>query len=93
MSLWIESMDWNYVFGQWGRGGGSENRFTVILWIESKEWVYGLSVWIESMAWVYGLSLWIESMDRVHRLSLWIESMDLVYGEEGEVQKIQEKWF
>ena len=40
---------------------------------------------------VYGLSVRIESMDRVHRLSLWIESMDLVYGEEGEGQKIQEK--
>ena len=40
---------------------------------------------------VYGLSVRIESMDRVHRLSLWIESMDLVYGEEGEGQKLQEK--
>ena len=40
---------------------------------------------------VYGLSVRIESMDRVHQLSLWIESMDLVYGEEGEGQKIQEK--
>ena len=93
MSLLIESMDWNYGFSQWGRGGGSEDRFAVILWIESKEWVYGLSVWIESMDWVYGLSLWIESIDWVYGLNLWIESMDLVYGEEGEGQKIQEKLF
>ena len=40
---------------------------------------------------VYRMSVRIESMDRVHRLGLWIESMDLVYVEEGEGQKIQEK--
>ena len=80
MSLWIESIDWNYGLSQWGRGGGSEDRFAVILWIKSKEWVYELCLWIECMDWVYGLSLWIESMD-------------LVNGEEGEGQKIQEKLF
>ena len=80
MSLWIETMD--LVNGEEGEGQKI-----------GLQWFYGLSLRSESMDCVYGLSVRIESMDRVHRLSLWIESMDLVYGEEGEGQKIQEKWF
>ena len=74
MSLWIESMDWNYGFSQWGRGGGSEDRFAVILWSlssESMDCVYGLSVWIECMDWVYGSSPSIEYMDWIYGFSQW----------------------
>ena len=71
MSLWIESMDWNYGFRQWERGVGSEDRFAVILWIESKEWVYWLCLWIECTDWVYGSSPSIESADWIYGFSQW----------------------
>ena len=64
-------MDWNYGFSQWGREGGSEDRFAVILWIESMEWVNGLCLWIECTDWVYGSSQSIESMDWTYESSLW----------------------
>ena len=38
------------------------------LWIESMDWVHGLSSWIESMNWTYGLILWID-------LSIYIKSV------------------
>ena len=79
-------MDWNYGFSQWGRGGGSENRFAVIIWIESKEWVYGLC-----LRGILGKIVEINfkpnnwqcqklGLQWFYGLSLWIESMDWVYG-------------
>ena len=82
----------------------SKVRFAVIPWIESKKWVYGLSLWVETIDLVngeegkgqkiglqsfYGLSLWIVCMDWDYGSSLSIESIDWIYGEEGEGQKIQ----